>query len=165
MSSRSTVPPNARAQRATPQTPCQLQRSLYSTRIEANRRELDPDARDGRPPHLASLQEPSAVEYRRHRLFDSRRPRRRLLGRGKVVQVTPLPPRRQRLEGALETRIPSEALTQLPRNRKIRGSLRLHPQARLLDGDGLAHVGLDGRRFRRDVLRAGELHHAPGVDL
>src|SRR4051812_44640288 len=47
---------------------------------------------------LASLQEPSAFEYRRHRLFDSHHPRCRLLGRGKVVQVTPLPPRSQRLE-------------------------------------------------------------------
>src|SRR5438876_7002095 len=140
MSSRSTVPPNARAQRATPQTPCQLQRSLYSTRIEANRRELDPDARDGRPPHLASLQEPSAFEYRGPRLFDSRRPRRRLLGRGKVVQVTPLPPRRQRLEGALETRVPSEPLPQLLGNRKIRGPPLLHPQPSLLGCDGLAHV-------------------------
>src|SRR6266436_1898217 len=96
-----------------------LQRSLYSTRIEANRRELDADAHDGRPLHLASLQEPSALEYRGHRLFDSRRPRRRLLGRGKVVQVTPLPPRRQRLEGALETRVASELLAQFLGNRKI----------------------------------------------
>jgi hypothetical protein len=69
--------------------------------------------------YLASLQEPSAFEYRGHRLFDSRRPRRRLLGRGKVVQITPLPPRRQRLEGALETRVPSEPLPQLLGNRKI----------------------------------------------
>src|SRR5437868_9910075 len=43
------------------------------------------DARDGPPLHLASLQEPSALEYRGHSLFDSRRPRRRLLGRGNVV--------------------------------------------------------------------------------
>src|SRR6266700_3790292 len=70
-----------------------------------------PDARDERPPH-ASLQEPSAFEYRRHRLFDSRHSCRRLLGCSKVVQVTPLPPRRQRLEGALKTRVPSELLSQ-----------------------------------------------------
>jgi len=57
-----------------------------------------------------SLEEPSAFEYRGDRLFDSRRPRRRLLGRGKVVQVAPLPPRRQRLESALETRVPSEVV-------------------------------------------------------
>src|SRR5437868_523583 len=92
--------------------------SLYSTR-EVNWRELGPDARDGRPLHLASLQEPSAFEYRGHRLFDSRRPRHRLLGRGKVVEVTPLPPRRQRLECALETRVPSEVFAQLRGNRKI----------------------------------------------
>ncbi len=42
----------------------------------------------------ASLQKPSAFEYRRPRLFDSRHPRRRLPGRGEVVQVAPLPPRR-----------------------------------------------------------------------
>src|SRR5262249_24378521 len=30
---------------------------------------------------------------------------------------------------------------------------------------GLAHVGLDGRRLRRDVLHAGELHHPPGLHL
>src|SRR5436853_4231826 len=77
------------------------------------------DARDGRTLHLASLQEPSAFEYRGHRLFDSRRPRHRLLGRGKVVEVTPLPPRRQRLECALETRVPLEPLAQLLGNRKI----------------------------------------------
>src|SRR5204863_882087 len=29
----------------------------------------------------------------------------------------------------------------------------------------LAHVGLDGRRLRPDVLHAGELHHPPGVHL
>src|SRR5215831_6443362 len=79
-----------------------------------------PDARDERHPfYLASLQEPSAFEYRRRRLFDSRHPCRRLLGCAKVVQVTPLPPRRQRLEGALETRVPSEPLSQLLGNRKI----------------------------------------------
>src|SRR5579863_8374808 len=68
---------------------------------------------------LASLQEPSAGEYRRQRLFDSRRPRRRLLGRGKVVEVTPLPPRRQRVEGPLETWVLSEPLRQLLGDRKI----------------------------------------------
>src|SRR5437879_5285948 len=67
---------------------------------------------------LASLQKPSALEYRRHGLFDSRHPRRRLLGGGKVVEVTPLPPRRQRLEGALERWVPSEPLRQLLGNRK-----------------------------------------------
>src|SRR5213078_2336345 len=72
------------------------------------RQSTRPDARDERPLYLASLQEPSAFEYRRHRLFDSRHPCRRLLGGGKVVQVTPLPPRRQRLKGALETRVASE---------------------------------------------------------
>src|SRR3954447_3218974 len=46
---------------------------------------------------LAPLEEPSAFEYRRHRLLDARHPGRRLLGGGKVVEVTPLPPRRQRL--------------------------------------------------------------------
>src|ERR1700733_2488230 len=70
---------------------------------------------------LAPLQESSTLEYRRHRFFDSRHSRRRLLGRGKVVEVTPLPPRRQRLEGALETRVPSQPLPQLLGNRKIRG--------------------------------------------
>src|ERR1700737_1714211 len=69
--------------------------------------------------NLAPLQEPSAFKYRGHRLFDSRRSRRRLLGRGKVVQVTPLSPRRQRVEGALETRVPSEPLPQLLGNWKI----------------------------------------------
>lgn len=54
---------------------------------------------------LAFLREPSAFEYRGHRFVDSGRPRRRLLGRRKVVQVTPLTPRRQRLEGVLETRV------------------------------------------------------------
>src|SRR3982750_4825387 len=68
---------------------------------------------------LASLQETSAFEYRGHRLVDSRLPRRRLLGACKVVQVTPLPPGCQRLEGALETRVTSEPLGQLRRNRKI----------------------------------------------
>ena len=57
---------------------------------------------DARSLLLASLQEPSAFEDRGHRLLDSRRPRCRLLGRRKVVQVTPLPTRRQRLERALE---------------------------------------------------------------
>src|SRR5882762_4004438 len=71
------------------------------------------------PFYLASLQEPSAFEYRRHRFFDSRYPCRRLLGGGKVVQVTPLPPRRQRLKGVLETRVASEPLSQLLGNRRI----------------------------------------------
>src|SRR5438132_8882358 len=95
------------------------------------------EPRHERPPpfHLASLQEPSAFENRRDRLFDSRHPCRRLLGCGKVVQVTPLPPRRQRLEGALETRVSSEPLSQLLGNRKIRGLLSLHPQPSLLDCD------------------------------
>src|SRR5690348_10702015 len=69
--------------------------------------------------YLASFQEPSAFEYRRHRLFDSRRPRGRLFGRGKVAQVTPLPTRCQRLEGALEMRVPSEPPPQLLGKRKI----------------------------------------------
>src|SRR5580658_3606356 len=77
------------------------------------------DAREERPLYLASLQESSAFEYRGHRPFDSCRPRCRLLGGGKMVQVPPLPPRRQRLEGALETRVPSEPLPQLVGNRKI----------------------------------------------
>ena len=59
---------------------------------------------------LAPLQEPSAFEYGGHRLFDSRRSGRRLLGRGKVIQVTALSPRRQCLEGALETRLPPKPL-------------------------------------------------------
>ncbi len=74
-------------------------------------------------------------------------------------------PRRQRRERALETTVPSEPLRQFLRNRKIRGLLLLHPQSSLLACDGLAHVGLDGRRLRRDVLHAGELHHPPGVHL
>src|SRR5215471_21791994 len=69
--------------------------------------------------YLPSLQKPSAFVYRRHRLFDSRHPRRRLLGRGKVKEVTPLTPRRQRLEGALETRVSSEPLRQFLGNRKV----------------------------------------------
>src|SRR6185437_11595226 len=116
-------------------------------------------------PWDASLQEPSAFKYRRHRLFDSREPRRRLLGCAKVVEVTPLPPGRQRLEGAHETWILSEPLRQLLGNRKIRGLLLLHPQPSLLDCDGLAHVGLDGRRLGQDLLHAGELHHPPGLHL
>src|SRR4029077_15355876 len=94
-----------------------------------------------------SLEEPSAFEYRRSSLFDSSRPRCRLLGRAKMVEVAPLPPRRQRLEGALEARGYSEPFAQLLRNRKIRGLPRLHPQPSLLDGDGLAYVSLDGRRL------------------
>src|ERR1041384_6795893 len=113
----------------------------------------------------APLQEPSAFEDRRHRPFDPCHPRRRLLGPGKVVEVTPLPPRRERLEGALETRVPAEPLRQLLGNRKIRGLPALHPEPGLLDRDGFAHVGLDGRRLRRDVLHAGELHDPTGVDL
>src|SRR4051794_28262784 len=39
-----------------------------------------------------SLQESSAFEYRRHRLLDPCHPCRRLLGGGKVVQITSLSP-------------------------------------------------------------------------
>src|SRR5262252_645547 len=84
--------------------------------------------------------------------FRSAPPACRLLGRGKVVEVTPLPPRRQRLEGALETRVFSEPLRQLLGHREIRGLPLFHPQPSLLDCDGLTHVGLDGRRLRPDVL-------------
>src|SRR6185369_9837206 len=114
---------------------------------------------------LASLQETFSRENRGHCPFDSRGPRRRLLGRRKVVQVTPLSARRQRLEGALETRVSSEPLAQLLGNWKIRSTLRLHPQPSLLNCDGLAHVRLDRRRLRRDVFHAGELHYAPSVCL
>src|SRR4051812_2981058 len=113
----------------------------------------------------ASLQESSAREYRGYRLFDSCSPGRGLLRCREVVQVTPLSSWRQRLEGALETRVLSEPLTQLFWNWEIRGCPGLHSQARLLDCDGLAHVGLDGRRVRRDLLRAGEHHHARNVSL
>src|ERR1043166_2679354 len=99
----------------------------------------------------APLQEPSAFENRRHCLFDSRRPCCRLLGRGEVVQITSLAPWRQRLERALEARVHPESLAQLLGNRKLRGLLLRHPQASLLDRDGLAHVGPDGRRLRPDV--------------
>src|SRR4029078_6237781 len=109
---------------------------------------------------LTPLQESSAFEDRRHRLFDPRHPGRRLLGCGEVVEVTPLPPRRQRLEGSLETRVPAEPLRQLLGNRKIRGLLLLDLQPGLLDCDGLAYVGPDGGRPRLHVPRAGELHHA-----
>ena len=59
------------------------------------------------------------------------------------------------------------------RNRSVSSSgtgksevfLLLHPQPSLLDSDGLAYVGLDGRRLRHDVLHAGELHHPPGLHL
>ena len=68
---------------------------------------------------LAPLREAFAFEYRGHRLFDPCHPRRRLPGSGKMVEVTPLPPRRQRLEGALETRVSSESLRQFLGNRKI----------------------------------------------
>jgi hypothetical protein len=82
-----------------------------------------------------------------------------------VVQVAPLPSRRQRLEGALEARVFPEPFLQLLRNRKIRGLLRLHAQARFFDRDGLAHVRPDDRGARPDLFRAGELHHAAGVHL
>lgn len=69
--------------------------------------------------YLASLQEPSPFEYRGHCLFDPRLPCHRLLGRGKVVQVTPLPTWCQRLERVLEPRVCSEPLRQLLGKRKI----------------------------------------------
>src|SRR5436305_1817250 len=83
-----------------------------SLRIDASSRWVSPpvDA-------LAPLKEPSAFEYRGHRLLDSRRPRGRLLCRREVVQITPLPPRRQRLERALEARVLSKLLAQLVQNR------------------------------------------------
>jgi hypothetical protein len=53
--------------------------------------------------YLASLQEPSAFEYRGYRLFDSRLPRRRLLGRGKVVQGSGRTPGRREATRSPET--------------------------------------------------------------
>ena len=81
--------------------------------------QLTTSGSQGLLPRVASLQKPSAREYCGHRLFDSRRPRRRLLGRGKVLQVTPLPPRRQCLEGALEPRVFAEPFAQFLGNREI----------------------------------------------
>src|SRR6185437_12483323 len=69
----------------------------------------------------ASFEKPSALEDRGHRLFDSRPPCRGLLGRRKVVQITPLPARRQRLEGALETWIFAQPFAELFGNGIIRG--------------------------------------------
>src|SRR3954470_3168085 len=94
-----------------------------------------PGTRELRATIASSLQKPSDFEDRWHRLFDSCRPRRGLLGRREMVQVTPLPPRCQRFERALEMRILSEALAELLGDREIRGRLRLHPEPSLLDCD------------------------------
>src|SRR5439155_7092086 len=103
---------------------------------------------------LSPLQEPSSFEDRRHRLLDPRDPRPRLLRAGEVKQVPPLPTRRQRLERALEPRIVAEFLLQLLGHGKL-STLRLNLHSGLLGRHGLAHVGLDGGRLRRDLLGAG----------
>src|SRR6266446_7733116 len=113
---------------------------------------------------LSPLQEPSSFEDRRHRLLDPRGPRPRLLRAGEVKQVSPLPTRRQRLERALEPRIVAELLLQLLGHRKLWG-LRLDLHSSLPDRHGLAHVGLDGGRLRRNLLCAGELHHPRCLNL
>ena len=73
---------------------------------------------------LSPFQEPSSFEDRRHCLLDPRGPRSRLLRAGEVKQVSPLPTRRQRLEGALEPPIVAELLLQLLGHGKLWG-LRL----------------------------------------
>src|SRR5579862_7933130 len=95
-------------------------------------------------PDLPPLEKSSSFEDRGHRLRDPRGPRRRLLRAREVKQVSPLPPRSQRLERTLEQRIPAELLLQLLRYGKLSG-LRLDLQTGLCGRYGLAHVGLDGR--------------------
>src|SRR5262249_28839053 len=101
---------------------------------------------------------------RRHRLLDPRGPRCRLLRAAEVKQVSPLPTWRQRLERALEPRIDAELLLQLLGHGKLWG-LRLDLHSGLLGRHGLAYVGLDGGRLRRNLLGAGELHHPRCLDL
>src|SRR5690349_874697 len=113
---------------------------------------------------LSPLQEPSSFEDRRYRLLDPRGPRLRLLRAGKVKQVSPLPTRRQRLERALEPRIVAELLLQLLGHGNFWG-LRLDLHSGLLGRHGLAHVGLDGGRLRRNLLGAGEFHHPRCLNL
>jgi len=128
-------------------------------------RGLDPArAEDPQFHDLSPLQEPSSFEDRRHCLLDPRGPRPRLLRTGEVKQVSPLSTRRQRLEGALEPRIVAELLLQLLGHGKLWG-LRLDLNSGLLGRHGLAHVGLDGGRFRRNLLGAGELHHPRCLNL
>src|SRR5262249_20772232 len=73
---------------------------------------------------LPPLQEPPSFEDRRHRLLDPRAPRRGLLRAGEVIEVSPLPARRQRLECALDPRISTELLLQLLGHGKLGASSR-----------------------------------------